>query len=296
MRQGDFARAWEVSDEVLQWRLEQRCDHLPRHFQWVWNGEPLKDKRVLIRCYHGLGDTIQFIRYAPLVRQSARGVAVWAQPELLPLLRTVEGIDELLPLHSGSLGVEFDADVEVMELPHVFRSTTADLPAEIPYLHVEPAALPPDGNLQVGLVWKCGDWAPERSIPVELLTPLADISGVTIHIMQRGSGLAERPKEFGIVSGSDNLMAAAQTIAALDLMISIDSMPAHLAAALGVLTWTLLQSPSDWRWMDDREDSPWYPTMRLFRQRENGHWNEVIAAVAGDLAALARTRLSRKRV
>ncbi len=99
MRRGEFAQAWQISDEVLRRRAGQTCALLPRHFQWVWNGEPLDGKRMLIRCYHGLGDTIQFIRYAPLVRQRARHLAVWAQSSLLPLLRTVDGIDELLPLH-----------------------------------------------------------------------------------------------------------------------------------------------------------------------------------------------------
>lgn len=290
MRAGDFASAWEVSDEVLRRRRGETCHHLPRHFQWVWNGEPLDGERVLIRCYHGLGDTIQFIRYAPLVRRVASRVAVWAQPALLPLLRTVKGVDQLLPLHGGAPEVEFDVDVESMELPHVFRSTAATLPADIPYFGVQAADLPADGDLHVGLVWKCGDWAPERSIPIELLLPLRDIRGVTLHILQRGSGLAERPVGFGVLSGSDDILEAAQTIAALDLVISIDSMPAHLAGALGVRTWTLLQAQSDWRWMDQREDTPWYPTMRLFRQDHGEGWPHLIARVVDELSALVKTQ------
>jgi ADP-heptose:LPS heptosyltransferase len=131
---------------------------------------------------------------------------------------------------------------------------------------------------------------------VQLLTPLADIPGVIIHIIQRGSGLAERPPGFGIVSGSDDLTKAAEMIAALDLMISIDSMPAHLAGALAVPTWTLLQSPSDWRWMDDRDDSPWYPTMRLFRQPAGGDWSAVITEVVNELARTARHLHRRNRM
>ncbi len=290
MRAGDFATAWKVSDEVLRRREGETCDHLPRHFQWVWNGEPLDGKRVLIRCYHGLGDTIQFIRYAPLVRRVASRLIVWAQPELIPLLRTVDGVDELLPLHSGALAddVEFDIDVESMELAHVFRSTTTTLPSDIPYLHVQPSSLSGDGKLRVGLVWKCGDWAPERSIPIELLLPLGGIPGVTLHILQRGSGLAERPVGFGVVSGSNDVLEAAQQIASLDLVISIDSMPAHLAGALGVRTWTLLQAESDWRWMDHREDTPWYPTMRLFRQDHGEGWAGVVARVTRALAKHSR--------
>ena len=290
MRAGDFGRAWVVSDEVMRRRVGKTCDHLPRHFQWVWNGDSLDDKRVLIRCYHGLGDTIQFIRYAPLVRQLASRVIVWAQPALIPLLRSARGIDDLLPLHAGAPEIDYDADVESMELAHVFRSTTETLPKEIPYLHVTPAELSRAGNLQVGLVWKCGDWAPERSIPIELLLPLAEIEGVTLHILQRGSGIAERPPAFGVMSGSDDIVEAARTIAALDLMISIDSMPAHLAGALGVRTWTLLQAESDWRWMDGRNDTPWYPTMRLFRQDAGEGWGGLVARVVDELRALATAR------
>ena len=290
MRAGDFGAAWNVSDEVMRRREGTRCDHLPRHFQWVWNGDSLADKRVLIRCYHGLGDTIQFIRYAALVRQIARRVTVWTQPALMPLLARADGVDELLPLHSGAPEVPYDIDVESMELAHVFRSTTATLPNDVPYLHVTPAELPRDGNLHVGLVWKCGDWAPERSIPIELLLPLAEISGVTIHILQRGSGIAERPTNFGVMSGSDDIMEAARAIAALDLLISIDSMPAHLAGALGVRTWTLLQAESDWRWMDGRDDTPWYPTMRLFRQDAGEGWGGLVDRVIDELRALTASR------
>ncbi|CAN5164909.1 hypothetical protein BH20VER2_BH20VER2_10060 [soil metagenome] len=297
MRSGDFARAWEVSDEVLRSRRGTSCFHLPRHFQWVWDGSPLVGKRVLIRCYHGLGDTIQFIRYAPLVREIAAHVTVLAQPELAPWLRTVRGIDAVLPLDEGEPEVEFEADVEVMELPHVFRSTVETVPTEIPYLHVQPAELlrgrrspgqPP--RLQVGLTWKCGDFALERSIPGALLSPLADIPGVALHIFQRGSGLREWSGAPGVDSGSDHIPEAARRIAALDLMISIDSMPAHLAGALGVPTWVLLRAEADWRWMDGRADSPWYPTMRLFRQAREGDWKPVAERVAAELQRLALAR------
>ncbi len=294
MRAGDFARAWRVSDEVLRSRKGETPCGLPRHFQWVWNGEPLDEKRVLIRCYHGLGDTIQFIRYAPLVKRIARRVIVWAQSPLLPLLQTAGGIDELLPLHDGAPEVDYDVDVESMELPHLFRSTVETLPAEVPYLHITPAELPTDENLRVGLVWKCGDWAPERAVPIELLLPLASMAGVTVHVMQVGRAADERPAGFGILSGDEDVLAAARTIAALDLMISIDSMPAHLAGALGIPTWTVLRADCDWRWMHEREDSPWYPTMRLFRQTRTNDWSGVVARLIAELGSLATSRAAPK--
>jgi hypothetical protein len=161
------------------------------------------------------------------------------------------------------------------------------VPAAVPYLHVESAPRETDGRLHVGLVWKAGDWDDRRSIPADLLAPLADVCGVALHVLQRGSGLAERPAGFGIDSGSDDPVQAARTMRALDLVVTVDSMPAHLAGALGVPVWTLLQADADWRWMEGRDDSPWYPTMRLFRQPRQGEWAPVIARVAAELARLA---------
>jgi hypothetical protein len=286
MRTGEWDAAWRVSDRVLASHAGVACWDRPRHEQWVWDGTPLDGKRVLIRCYHGLGDTIQFIRFAPRVRQVTAEVIVWAQPALIPLLRTVDGIDRLLPLHDGDVGVEYDVDVEVMELSLVFRSTPDTLPATVPYLHAEPARMQTSGRLAVGIAWKAGDWDERRNIPYSLLAPLAEVPGVELHVLQRGSGLAEREEGFGILSGSDDPTEAAEVMRALDLVISIDSMPAHLAGALGVPVWTLLQKEADWRWMEGRDDSPWYPTMRLFRQQTAGEWEPVIARVVAELHRL----------
>jgi len=290
MRRGDFAAAWRASDAVLRAHAGVPCWNRPRHEQWVWDGTPLDGRRVLVRCYHGLGDTLQFIRYAPLVKAIAAGVAVWTQPQLIPLLRTVGGIDHLLPLHDGECEAEYDVDVEVMELAHVFRSTVDDLPNRVPYLHADPAPLAKDGRLAVGLVWRAGDWDERRSVPFPLLAPLAGIPGVALHLLQRGDALAEAPDGFGVVSGSDDVTECARVMRALDLVVTVDSMPAHLAGALGVPVWTLLHADCDWRWMDARDGSPWYPTMRLFRQPRAGEWEPVIARVADRLRAMAARR------
>ena len=287
MRGGDWEAAWRVSDRVLASHAGEPCWHLPRHEQWIWDGTPLDGKRVLVRCYHGLGDTLQFIRYAPLVKAIAAEVTVWAQPSLIPLLRTAEGIDRLLPLHDGDVGVDYDVDVEVMELAHVFRGTPRTLPTHVPYIHADPAPLAKNGRLAVGIAWKAGDWDERRNVPYPLLAPLAQIPDVELHVLQRGTGLRERQEGFGILSGSDDPLEAARVMRALDMVISIDSMPAHLAGALGVSVWTLLHADPDWRWMLGRDDSPWYPTMRLFRQPRAGEWEPVIARVADGLRAMA---------
>jgi hypothetical protein len=287
MRRGDLARSWEISDQVLRARAGTPSPHVARHEQHIWDGTPLDGRRVLIRCYHGLGDSIQFARYLPLVRQRAAHVMLWAQPPLIPLLRTIDDRIELLPLHDGDAGVRYDVDVEIMELSHVFRSTLATLPATVPYIHVAPATLAPSSALKIGLVWKAGDWAEHRSIPFDRLEPLVRVP-VTWYVLQGHPGLAERPGGFGTVAGERDLVELARVMRALDLVITVDSMSAHLAGALGVPVWTLLHAGCDWRWMIDRDDSPWYPTMRLFRQEREGEWGSVVTRVADRLSALAR--------
>lgn len=283
MRRGEFEAAWALSDAVLRARAGVPCWHLPRHLQYVWDGTPLAGKRVLVRCYHGLGDTIQFIRYVPLIKAIAAEVSVWAQPTLLPLLRTMRGVDRLIPLHDGTPDVSYDVDVEVMELPHVFRTTLHTIPADIPYLRVEPVSPPHKERLAVGLVWRAGEWDAQRSIPFAHLAPLAEVPGITWYIFQRGPGLAEWRGGFGVVPAARDLFEEAQLMRALDLLISVDTMPAHLAGALGVPVWTLLPAEADWRWMEGRDDSPWYPTMRLFRQQRFHDWTPVITRVAAAL-------------
>jgi hypothetical protein len=295
MRRGEFAEAWEVSDRILAARAGQPCWDWPRHQQYIWNGTPLEGKRVLVRCYHGLGDTLQFIRYAPLVKSLATETIVWAQPALLPLLRTVRGIDRLEALHDGVPDFGYDVDLEIMELPHVFRTSLQTIPAEVPYLHVEPAILGAGDRrsrapLNVGLIWAAGDWDPARNVPLESLAPLAKIEGVRLHALQRGAALRAWPAAWGPISGSDSAEETARVMRALDLVITVDSMPAHLAGALGVPVWTLLHANADWRWMLERGDSPWYPTMRLFRQTKATGWGSVIAQVARAVKAVSERR------
>jgi hypothetical protein len=282
MRRGDFESAWCVSDRLLRERAGTSCAHLPRHFQWIWNGTPIDGARVLVRCYHGLGDTIQFARYLPLLRARAREVIVWAQPALIPLLRGVAGIDRLIALHDGDPGVAADVDVELMELPYVFRTTLDMIPAAVPYIDVQAEPVTRPHGAAVGLVWRAGDWAEHRSIPFASLAPLLQ-RRVTWYVLQGEPGVDECPADFGIRRGTRDLLEAARVIRSLDLLVTIDSMAAHLAGALATPVWTLLPQQADWRWMEHREDSPWYPTMRLFRQSRRDDWTDVIDRVAAEL-------------
>ena len=280
MRRGDFAAAWKISDALLR---QPHAQDLPRWQQSVWNGSAVEGKRVLVRCYHGLGDTIQFIRYAALLKKIAAEVIVWVQPTLIPLLRSVDGVDRLLPLHDGSLEVEYDVDLELSELPHLFRTTLESIPARVPYLFVEPAVLARDDRLRVGLIWESGDWDERRSIPFSQVQRLAQVPEVEWHILQREPFAAGWDGRMGVISGGDNPLDDARVMRALDLVISVDTMTAHLAGALGVNTWTLLPYEADWRWLLNRRDSPWYPTMRLFRQPVARRWDLVVDEVIKEL-------------
>lgn len=282
-RRGEFADAWKVSDRILQRHRANADFTRPRHLQSIWMGEPLQGKRVLIRCYHGLGDTIQFIRYVPLVRGLAREVIVWAPSALIPLVRSVPGIDRLIPLHDGAPDVACDVDVEVMELPFVFRTTIETIPRTVPYLSVAAANLPGTAP-RIGVVWRAGGWHHPRSVPFSLVASLLDQDRFTWCSLQLGRREDECHPALVDASSTD-VLEAARLAAGLDLLITIDSMPAHLAGALGIPVWTLLLKDADWRWMDAREDSPWYPTMRLFRQEQNGDWAGVVKRVAEALRA-----------
>ena len=291
MRHGNWEAAWRVGDRIRKQRRSREPrdrstgNWLPRHLQWIWDGTPLEGKRVLVRCYHGLGDTIQFIRFVPLLRRSAAHVTVWAQPRLLPLLETVRGIDALLPLHDGVCDAAYEVDIEIMELPHALRLTLDKLPAEVPYIHVVPRrrTLSHDARPGIGLVWGSGSWDTQRSVEPELMRRLTRVRGVCWKILQRGPALAAWAADTAEKPLIGDVMEEAAELRSLDLLITVDTMSAHLAGALGVPTWTLLPARADWRWMEHREDTPWYPTMRLFRQRAPGDWEEVLAQVAHEL-------------
>lgn len=289
-RRGDFASAWQASDRILRRHRAAPDFTRPRHQQSIWQGEPVIGKRVLVRCYHGLGDTIQFIRFVPRLAMVAREVIVWAQPRLIPVLASIRGIGRLLPLEEGPPGVEYDVDVEVMELPYVLRATLDTIPRTVPYLHV-PAAELPGTRPRIGLAWRVSDWEHHRSLPFDALRPLLDVEGITWCSLQQGRREDEsHPALLDLSDGG--LLDAARRVSGLDLVITADSMPAHLAGALGVPVWTLLLQRPDWRWIDERTDSPWYPTMRLFRRGEGDDWRKltmrVREALLGILPGLRR--------
>lgn len=282
MRRGDFASAWAISDDILARRIGERVTfwHLPRHLQHIWTGESLAGKRVLVRCYHGLGDTIQYLRFLAPLRALASEVILWVQPSLMPLAATAAGIDRIMPLHDGTPDAAYDVDIEIMEIPHALRITASEVTGRMPYLSPPPSNWQPDRNglRSVGLVWRAGGWDARRSIPAARLRALAAVRSIRLYSLQ----LDVTPEEklalpITDISTGDVAQAAAR-IAQLDLIISVDTMAAHLAGALARPVWTLLHSRSDWRW-GETDGSVWYPTMRLFRQRHAGEWKPVIIDV-----------------
>ena len=276
MRRGDHESAWAISDAV-------RCNsdpalqdsgHLPYHLRWVWDGRPFDGRDVLVRCYHGLGDTLQFARYLPALRQRVRSLTVEVQPELAPLLAGMTEIDRLMEFDVAHPTPPLECSFEIMELESVLKIRPEALPP--PYL----TATPPAVRRHVGLCWQAGDWDQDRSVPAALFAPLTHLPCVTLC-----PGRTTLPV-LNPAGCPATILQTAALVASLRLVITVDTMVAHLTGALNVPCWLLLKRAADWRWMAGRTDSPWYPSMRLYRQRRDSDWADVMDRVAADLAAI----------
>lgn len=296
MRAGAFADAWAISDAVLRARDPATRDDpaMPYHRRWLWDGQPLDGRRVLVRCYHGLGDTLQFCRYLPPLRARVAELTLEAQPELLPLLRTLSGPDRVIPFRPDAPAPASECDIEIMELAHALRLA----PNGKPYLAAEPlpqrqtfASPRPAKGLQVGLCWQAGGWDAGRSVPLAALAPLSQTSATRFVSLQRGPGLDDLPDAapwlLDTGDRSADVTVVARLMATLDLVVTVDTMVAHLAAALGRPTWMLLQAEADWRWMRGRS-TLWYDRVRLYRQSSPGDWAAPLVEIGRDLAVLVQ--------
>ena len=274
MRCGDYPAAWAINDAVLAAREPATRDDpaLPYHLRWVWDGRRYAGRDVLVRCYHGLGDTLQYARYWPGLRRLARSLTVEVQPELLPLLAHAAGPDRLVPFILDAPHQSLDCDIEVMELAHALRLPPDASPA--PYLAVPPAV----ADACIGLCWQAGGWDADRSIPEAAFAALASLRPA-VSLQQGATGLKVLNPD-----GTGDILATARLIAGLDLVVTVDTMVAHLAGALGRPVWLLLKHEADWRW-GCNATTPWYPSMRLFRQTEPGDWAGVMAQVWAALRA-----------
>jgi tetratricopeptide (TPR) repeat protein len=272
-----------------------------------WSGQDLAGRTLLLRAEQGLGDTLHFARYAALFAARGARVVLEVQPPLAALLRSVPGVAATVA--AGTVPPPFDYHLPLMSAPALLGTRLATIPAEIPYVSADPqaamrwrdrlSALP---GLKVGLVWagnpRLGDPSANlidqrRSMALARLRPLLDLPGISFVSLQKGgpaAQLAELPAEIRPVDVMEEIGDFADTAALcanLDLVITVDTSVAHLAGALGKPVWILSRFDGCWRWLLDREDSPWYPTARLFRQRRPGDWDEVVTRVGAALAALA---------
>lgn len=271
MYRGDWEAAWAVNDAVLAARDPATRDDArrPYHERWLWDGRPLRG-RVLVRCYHGLGDTLQFWRYvAPLAAQA--DVSVEVQPELIPLL---SGRVPLIPFNPAH-PVAPRHDVEIMELAHALRLP----PTPTPYLHATPLPLDLPRPV-IGVCWAAGGWDEARSVPWPWLTALGHVGSV-VSLQRGGDPAAPWPDPL---AGSMDVAATARLLMTCDHVVTVDTMIAHLAGALGRPISVLLRADADWRWMRERDDSPWYAATRLYRQPVPGDWATPVARLIYDLA------------
>jgi hypothetical protein len=281
---GDFAAAWRESDAIAK-----RGNPDPHRF---WDGRSFEGQRVLIRCLHGLGDTIHFIRYARLIRERALQVIIEAQPTLKLLIEKSRLADTVITW--GDAEPAWDQQIEVVELPRIFRTRLATIPTDVPYLGVASESATPqwDGTrpLRVGVVWASSSYNALRSIPLRQMARLFDTRRASFFSLQAGEERLALTQWSSTVTDlydeSACVMATAVKLKALDLVITVDTMVGHLAGAMARPVWTLLPFQCDWRWMIAREDSPWYPTMRLFRQARAGDWKPVIDRVQNELEML----------
>ncbi|HJT77893.1 MAG TPA: tetratricopeptide repeat protein, partial [Gemmataceae bacterium] len=292
---GDFERGWPE----YEWRWQLK-DFARRGFsQPQWDGAPLEGRTVLLHSEQGLGDTLQFVRYAPLIRQRGGKILLECQGPLVRLLSGLPNIDRVIP--KGQSLPPFDVHAPLLGLPTIFATTLATVPAAVPYVRPDPKlveqwrpeieALP---GFKVGIAWQGstqyrGDrW---RSMPLARFAPVAAVPGVTLVSLQKGFGSEQlRDVPFPVLDLAARLdekagpfMDTAAVMQCLDLVITSDTAIVHLAGALGVPVWVALPFVPDWRWLLGRDDSPWYPTMRLFRQTKPGDWDEVFGRIAAAL-------------
>jgi hypothetical protein len=301
--QGEFTRGWQ------EYRFRYKLEHttmIARHVQKPrWEGQPIRDKILLIHDEQGYGDTFQFLRMAAWARErSGARVILEVNPDTYSLAKRCEGYDEITM--RGSIPPYFDLHCELMSLPMAMGLKPNELPGPtMPYLSPDPqrlekwrARLADLPRPLVGLVWAGRPTHTNdvrRSITLNDLAPIAQ-PGITFVALQKGPAAAQAaapPPEMSLVSLSDEINDFEDTAAILmllDTLISVDSSPVHLAGALGRPAWVMLPFMPDWRWQLNRTDTSWYPTVRLFRQPAPDQWQAVLESIAAELGALKGAR------
>jgi Flp pilus assembly protein TadD len=292
---GEFRQGWLGYE--ARWKANGLATPARYLHRGLWDGSDPKDRRILLDCEQGFGDCIQFVRYVPLMVQRGGKPIVTAYPELRRLFRSVPCLDEIIcPPEEIP---PFDVQSPLGSLGRLFETTLQNIPADVPYLFADPVLaerwrgrVPRDGRIKIGLVWS-GEHGSKDSAtqPPALasLAPLGAVPNTWFCSLQKGPAAAETvapPEGLQITDWTAELQDFADTaslIANLDLVISSDTAVAHLAGAMGKPLWLLLPFVPDWRWLLDRDDSPWYPSMRLFRQPKIGDWQSPIRRICREL-------------
>jgi Flp pilus assembly protein TadD len=292
---------WRLGWPEYEWRLRTKQPSRPELTQPRWDGSDLNGRTLVVFSEQGLGDTIHFIRYASLVKERGGKVIFECQPALMPLLANVQGIDQLLS--RGSALPSFDVHAPLLSLPGILHTEPDTVPAAVSYLQANDKLvghwrkeLEPLRGFKIGIAWKGSPthgYDRLRSVPLSHFAPLAKVPGVQLVSLQKRIGtdqLHSTECRFPVVDLGQRLdeesgafMDTAAIMMNLDLVISSDTAVPHLAGALGVPVWVALPWVPDWRWLLEREDSPWYPTMRLFRQTRFGDWDGVFDRMAEEL-------------
>jgi len=299
LMKGDFANGWAE----YEWRT--RSSELgtlaPNLAKPRWDGSDLTGRRILLHMEQGAGDTFHFARYAPMLRQRGARIILACRPETVALMRSLAGVEQFVT--TGDPMPEFDVHCSLLSLPLHFKTTLDNIPANVPYLHADPALVNHwrprvaglGGRLKIGLVWAGRPDQPNdrnRSMSLDTLAPLAQAPGITFVSLQKGAASDQArnpPAGLNLVDWTSELTNFSDTAAlieTLDLVLTVDTSVAHLAGALGKPVWVMLAYVADWRYLLNREDSPWYPTMRLFRQSRIGDWQQPIQRVVQSLRSL----------
>ena len=294
---GDYVRGWEK----YEWRFKRAKTPPPYPGKPVWDGSDPAGKTLLLYAEQGYGDTIQFMRYAALLKKMGAKVIAACQPGLARLIATATGVDQTMTW--GDAAPAFDFYAPLLSMPKFAGTTIESVPADVPYLGAQAdlaetwrAKLKASG-LNVGLVWRGNPDNTinhKKSIPVEALAPLMGVPGVNWFIIQADAtpedvaALARHGRIEVCGPALTDWADTAALISVLDLVISVDTGVAHLAGALGKPLWVPLSYIPDWRWLLDRSDSPWYPSAKLFRQQTFGDWPAVVARMQSELTARVR--------
>jgi tetratricopeptide (TPR) repeat protein len=294
---GNFREGWAD----YEWRWQGGQGNKRRKYPGkLWDGSPLTGRRILLYYEQGIGDTFQFIRYAKELKNRGATVIFECQRSTKELLSRTPGIDELVV--RGEKLPPFDLYAPLLALPGLFQTHLDNLPRRIPYLFTDQALtwewkrrLDQIDGFKVGIVWQGNpDYKGDRnrSIALSSFAPLANVPGITLISLQHNFGVDQIKKLDGLFpiidfenvgSDADGWLRTAAIIANLDLVVTADTAVAHLAGAMGMPAWILIPTSPDWRWLMDREDTSWYPTVRLLRQTRTGDWDEVLARIAEEL-------------